>query len=200
MAITNQERVGKAVDLLRAGLAPYVEREFANVYKDKTLAEARRSLPAEDRINGNRAIAHRCATDRAAVRASPGATCGDRDRPTAGFDRTSWHVAYRRAHDRDCRASGSPAGADPDRPDQTSRPARVRRSRDNRLSSILPTAPVGVDYADRMSAARLSRGAAQTCAGHQVVTHNGLSVIPICSHKIRCHPRACPEDPCRHGP
>ncbi|WP_439577207.1 hypothetical protein [Elioraea sp.] len=29
MAITNQERVGKAMDLLRAGLAPFVERKFA---------------------------------------------------------------------------------------------------------------------------------------------------------------------------
>ncbi len=56
MAITNQERVGKAVDLLRAGLAPYVEREFANAHKDKALAEARRLLPAEDRINGTRPI------------------------------------------------------------------------------------------------------------------------------------------------
>lgn len=27
MAITNQERVGKAMDLLRAGLAPVVDRE-----------------------------------------------------------------------------------------------------------------------------------------------------------------------------
>ena len=57
MAITNQERVGKAVDLLRAGLAPYVEREFANAYKDKAQAEARRLLPSEDRMNGNRPIA-----------------------------------------------------------------------------------------------------------------------------------------------
>jgi predicted AAA+ superfamily ATPase len=57
MAITNHERVGKAVELLRAGLAPYVEREFASVHKDKALAEARRLLPAEDRMNGNRAIA-----------------------------------------------------------------------------------------------------------------------------------------------
>ena len=30
MAITNQERVGKAMELLRAGLAPFVEREFKN--------------------------------------------------------------------------------------------------------------------------------------------------------------------------
>ena len=27
MAVTNQERVGKAMDLLRQGLAPFVERE-----------------------------------------------------------------------------------------------------------------------------------------------------------------------------
>ncbi len=56
MAITNQERVGKAVDLLRAGLAPYVEREFASAHKDKAQAEARRLLPAEDRINSTRPI------------------------------------------------------------------------------------------------------------------------------------------------
>ena len=29
MAITNYERVGKAMALLKAGLAPFVEREFA---------------------------------------------------------------------------------------------------------------------------------------------------------------------------
>jgi len=28
MAITNHERVGKAMELLKAGLAPFVEREF----------------------------------------------------------------------------------------------------------------------------------------------------------------------------
>lgn len=32
MAITNQERVGKAMELLRAGLAPFVEREMKSVY------------------------------------------------------------------------------------------------------------------------------------------------------------------------
>ncbi len=56
MAVTNQERVGKAVDLLRAGLAPYVEREFTSAHKDKAAAEARRLLPVEDRLNGNRPI------------------------------------------------------------------------------------------------------------------------------------------------
>lgn len=57
MAITNQERVGKAMDLLRAGLAPFVEREFKSLYKDKALTEARRFLPADDRINSNRTLA-----------------------------------------------------------------------------------------------------------------------------------------------
>jgi hypothetical protein len=31
MVITNQERVGKAMELLRAGLAPFIEREFNNL-------------------------------------------------------------------------------------------------------------------------------------------------------------------------
>jgi hypothetical protein len=30
MAITNHERIGKAMDLLRAGRAPFVEREIPN--------------------------------------------------------------------------------------------------------------------------------------------------------------------------
>ena len=33
MAITNQDRVGKAMDLLRAGLAPFVEREVQSAVK-----------------------------------------------------------------------------------------------------------------------------------------------------------------------
>ena len=42
MAITNHERVGKAMDLLKAGLAPFVEREFKNLYAGRALAEAQR--------------------------------------------------------------------------------------------------------------------------------------------------------------
>jgi predicted AAA+ superfamily ATPase len=44
MAITNQERVGKAMELLRAGLAPFVEREFKSQHQEKAIEEARRSL------------------------------------------------------------------------------------------------------------------------------------------------------------
>ena len=33
MAITNQERIGKAMELLRAGLCPFVEREFKNEHQ-----------------------------------------------------------------------------------------------------------------------------------------------------------------------
>jgi predicted AAA+ superfamily ATPase len=57
MAITNHERVGKAIEQLRAGLAPFVEREFTSAFKERAAAEARRLLPADDRINGNRPIA-----------------------------------------------------------------------------------------------------------------------------------------------
>ncbi len=56
MAITNHERVGKSAELLRARLAPFVEREFVNIHKDKALTEARRLLPADDRMNGSRPI------------------------------------------------------------------------------------------------------------------------------------------------
>lgn len=55
MAITNQERVGKAMDLLRQGLAPYVEREFSSVHKAKAAAEALRYM-GDDRIAGKKRI------------------------------------------------------------------------------------------------------------------------------------------------
>ena len=56
MAATNSERVGKAMDLLRAGLGPFVEREFKNAYRDSAMDEARRRLASEDRINGDRVL------------------------------------------------------------------------------------------------------------------------------------------------
>src|SRR5437016_9640788 len=53
MAITNHERVGKAMDLLKAGLAPFVEREFKNLYKGQALVEAQRCITSE-RLEANR--------------------------------------------------------------------------------------------------------------------------------------------------
>jgi predicted AAA+ superfamily ATPase len=53
MAITNYERVGKAMELLKAGLAPFVEREFKNLYKGQALVEAQRLLTSE-RLEANR--------------------------------------------------------------------------------------------------------------------------------------------------
>jgi hypothetical protein len=34
MAITNHERVGKALELLKTGLSPFIQREMINVYKE----------------------------------------------------------------------------------------------------------------------------------------------------------------------
>jgi hypothetical protein len=48
MAMTNHERVGKALDLLRAGLGPFVERELQSRYRDQARAEALR-LAGDDR-------------------------------------------------------------------------------------------------------------------------------------------------------
>jgi hypothetical protein len=45
MAITNSERVGKALDLLKDGLRPYVERELKATYKDRWVDAARPSFP-----------------------------------------------------------------------------------------------------------------------------------------------------------
>ena len=56
MAITNHERVGKAMDLLKAGLAPFVEREFKNLYASQALAEARR-LQGDDRLLAKKPLA-----------------------------------------------------------------------------------------------------------------------------------------------
>ncbi len=56
MAITNQERVGKAMELLRLGLAPFAGREFTNLHKAKAGAEALRYM-SEDRNVAKKPIA-----------------------------------------------------------------------------------------------------------------------------------------------
>lgn len=55
MAITNQERVGKAMDLLRAGLAPFVEREITAAMKNGASVPALRVL-ADDPMIKNKPI------------------------------------------------------------------------------------------------------------------------------------------------
>jgi len=55
MAITNHERVGKAMELLKSGIGPFVEREFANAYKGEAAARISRFL-AEDRLNAKKPI------------------------------------------------------------------------------------------------------------------------------------------------
>ena len=40
MTISNSERVGRALDLLREGLYPFVEREMFSAYSDKWLVAA----------------------------------------------------------------------------------------------------------------------------------------------------------------
>src|SRR3972149_1482869 len=56
MAITNQERVGKARELLRQGLAPFAEREFKSFHKAQAGAEATR-LVGDDRLLAKKPIA-----------------------------------------------------------------------------------------------------------------------------------------------
>jgi hypothetical protein len=56
MALTNQERVGKAMDLLRAGLAPFVEREFKSQHQAQA-AEAAHRYFGDDRTAGKEHLA-----------------------------------------------------------------------------------------------------------------------------------------------
>ena len=44
MAITNHERVGKALELLTIGLQPFVERELKTVEDPGWLAETKRTV------------------------------------------------------------------------------------------------------------------------------------------------------------
>ena len=55
MAITNHERVGKALDLLKAGLGPFVEREFTSAYQTKAQSQASVFL-GEDRLLANKSV------------------------------------------------------------------------------------------------------------------------------------------------
>lgn len=55
MAITNRERIEKAMDLLRQGLAPYVAREFKSMYQDGAGNEARRYM-TDDRNIGKKPL------------------------------------------------------------------------------------------------------------------------------------------------
>ena len=55
MATTNNERVGKALDLLKAGLAPFIERELRNRFGARALEAAQRQV-VSDRLNVDRPV------------------------------------------------------------------------------------------------------------------------------------------------
>jgi len=55
MAISNHERVNKAMDLLKAGLGPFAEREFTNAYQAKAASQAALLL-GEDRLLANKSV------------------------------------------------------------------------------------------------------------------------------------------------
>src|SRR5215217_4717095 len=53
MAISNRDRVGRALELLNNGLQPFVERELRAVYKDRWLDEVRSGTRGERGGNGH---------------------------------------------------------------------------------------------------------------------------------------------------
>lgn len=56
MAITNHERVGKALELLKIGLRPFIEREFKNSYGDGSSVKIERFI-GDDLLNARKPIA-----------------------------------------------------------------------------------------------------------------------------------------------
>ena len=55
MAITNHERVGKALDILKVGLGPFVEREMKDAFPDNT-QEQIKMFTGEDRLLADKTI------------------------------------------------------------------------------------------------------------------------------------------------
>src|SRR6516162_2680133 len=55
MAISNHDRVGKAMELLKGGLGPFIDREFQVRFRDRTQAEVQRFL-GEDRLNAKKPV------------------------------------------------------------------------------------------------------------------------------------------------
>ena len=55
MALTNHERIGKGLDLLKAGLGPFVEREMDNIYGEESLGNAAGHM-GDDRLTDGIAI------------------------------------------------------------------------------------------------------------------------------------------------
>jgi len=55
MAITNHERVGKALELLKSGLGSFIQRECKSVYKDRAVTEITRFI-GDDRLNAARPL------------------------------------------------------------------------------------------------------------------------------------------------
>jgi hypothetical protein len=56
MATTNHDRVGKALELLKAGLGPFVDRELQSAFKDQSAVRASVYL-GEDRLNARKPVA-----------------------------------------------------------------------------------------------------------------------------------------------
>jgi len=53
MAIANHERIGKALELLRAGLGPFVEREVKNAFNANTSTRMAAYL-GDDKMNSKK--------------------------------------------------------------------------------------------------------------------------------------------------
>src|SRR5665647_742947 len=86
MAITNFDRVGKALELLKAGLAPFVEREIKSAIAANTISMAKVKEFVDDPKLGNKSITE---WDAAALLKLMWETWNDVFRKTLGFSERS---------------------------------------------------------------------------------------------------------------
>ena len=82
MAITNHERVGKALELVKAGLAPFVEREVKSAIAANTISMAKVREFLDDPKLGSKSITE---WDAAALLKLMWETWNDVFRKTLGF-------------------------------------------------------------------------------------------------------------------
>ena len=86
MAITNHERVGKALDLLKVGLGPFVEREVKGAIESRKLDAHQLHGYGEDRVLGNKSIPERDVAGAAQADVGNLARCLSRDSGTGGAE------------------------------------------------------------------------------------------------------------------
>nr|BAL52507.1 hypothetical conserved protein [uncultured Bacteroidetes bacterium] len=185
MAMTNRDRGGKALELLREGLSPYVERELRRFLGPNVEAEAAR-LIGEDRYNAGKQLSD---LDVAALLKVMWESWNDVFRKTLGFAERSlvselreWRNQW--AHRLRCGQNLSLSDSDPQ--GLLVKPEVARRQREEEQQTV--PAPTGVtssaatgvtSYAGGESSSPTPAGAPSTTAAPLKRFHGSVALSPL---------------------